>query len=36
MSQRDEEREEAPKCPHCKGKGCHRCQMTGYKGGREP
>ena len=30
------ERDEAPKCPHCDGKGCERCQYTGYPGGREP
>ncbi len=32
----NEEREEAPKCPHCDGRGCSKCQYTGYKGGREP
>jgi type II secretory ATPase GspE/PulE/Tfp pilus assembly ATPase PilB-like protein len=35
MSREDEARE-APKCPHCRGKGCNRCQHTGYAGGREP
>lgn len=30
------ERDEAPRCEHCHGKGCDRCQWTGYAGGREP
>ena len=35
MSREDEVRE-APRCKHCHGKGCDRCQWTGFEGGREP
>jgi hypothetical protein len=33
---REHERDTAPRCGHCKGKGCDHCQQTGYAGGREP